>query len=89
MEKFHANCGTYAKRKETVMAEIPDTFIKRLVVKNYRSLAEIDIALQPLTVFVGKNGTGKSNLIDVMCCVLCVMRSRMAFVRLLINGGRE
>lgn len=48
------------------MAEIPDTFIKRLVVKNYRSLGEIDIALQPLTVFVGKNGTGKSNLIDVL-----------------------
>jgi predicted ATPase len=48
------------------MSQIPHTNIRRLKVKNYRSLADIDIALTPLTVFVGKNGTGKSNVIDVL-----------------------
>ena len=46
------------------MNEIP--LITRLVVKNYRSLLDVDIALTPLTVLVGKNGVGKSNLIDVL-----------------------
>ena len=46
------------------MSEIP--YITRLKVKNYRSLADVDVRLSPLTVFVGKNGTGKSNLIDVL-----------------------
>lgn len=40
--------------------------IKRLKVKNYRSLADIDVTLEPLTVLVGHNGSGKSNLIDVL-----------------------
>ncbi len=48
------------------MSEIPHTNITRLVVKNYRSLVDVDIVLSPLTVFVGKNGVGKSNVIDVL-----------------------
>ncbi len=40
--------------------------IKRLRVKNYRSLADVDVTLEPLTVLVGHNGSGKSNLIDVL-----------------------
>jgi predicted ATPase len=45
---------------------IPHPNITRLVVKNYRSLKDIDVRLQPLTVLVGENGSGKSNLIDVL-----------------------
>ena len=48
------------------MSQIPHTNITRLVVKNYRSLADIDIGLSPLTVFVGQNAVGKSNVIDVL-----------------------
>ena len=48
------------------MSEIAHTNITRLVVKNYRSLANIDITLSPLTVFVGENGAGKSNVIDTL-----------------------
>ena len=48
------------------MSEIPHPNITRLVVKNYRSLKDIDVRLQPLTVLVGENGSGKSNLIDVL-----------------------
>lgn len=42
--------------------------------KNYRSLAEVDVALEPLTVLVGHNGSGKSNLVDVLRFVHDAMR---------------
>ena len=42
------------------------TFISRVQVKNYRSIADINIKLGPLTVLVGPNGSGKSNLIDAL-----------------------
>lgn len=44
----------------------PYPLITRLQVKNYRSLADIDIKFEPLTVLVGLNGSGKSNLVDVL-----------------------
>jgi predicted ATPase len=40
--------------------------IKRLWIKNYRSLADVSLELEPLTVLVGYNGAGKSNLIDAL-----------------------
>lgn len=48
--------------------------IHRLQVKNYRSLANIDVTLEPLTVFVGHNGSGKSNLVDVLRFVQDALR---------------
>jgi predicted ATPase len=40
--------------------------IKRVWAKNYRSLANVDVSLEPLTVLVGHNGSGKSNFVDVL-----------------------
>jgi predicted ATPase len=40
--------------------------IKNVWVKNYRSIAELNVALEPITVLVGHNGSGKSNFIDVL-----------------------
>ncbi len=40
--------------------------ITRVKVKNYRSLADVDVRLSPLTVLVGPNGSGKSNFVDVL-----------------------
>jgi len=51
--------------KDIIMSQIPHTNITRLVVKNYRSLADIDIGLSPLTVLVGKNAVGKSNVMTI------------------------
>ena len=40
------------------------TFITRVVLKNYKSVAACDVRLQPLTFLVGRNGAGKSNFLD-------------------------
>lgn len=40
--------------------------ITNLQVKNYRSLADVNVDFEPLTVLVGPNGSGKSNLVDAL-----------------------
>ena len=40
--------------------------IGQLKVKNYRSLADVTVSFDVLTVLVGLNGSGKSNLVDVL-----------------------
>ena len=40
--------------------------IKRVFVKGYKSLKDVDLALSPLTVIIGPNASGKSNLLDAL-----------------------
>ncbi|MCG9129174.1 AAA family ATPase [Candidatus Poribacteria bacterium] len=42
------------------------TFITRVILKNYKSIAACDVKLQPLTFLVGRNGSGKSNFLDAL-----------------------
>ena len=42
------------------------TFITRVVLKNYKSIAACDVRLGPLTFLVGRNGSGKSNFLDAL-----------------------
>lgn len=42
------------------------TFITRVILKNYKSIAACDVKLQPLTFLVGRNGVGKSNFLDAL-----------------------
>jgi len=41
-------------------------YITKITVKNYRSIADLTIQMPKLTVLVGKNGSGKSNFVDVL-----------------------
>lgn len=43
--------------------------------KNYKSLKELEIPLQPLTVFVGPNASGKSNIMDGIHLVSEIVRT--------------
>lgn len=42
------------------------TFITRVVLRNYKSIGQCDVRLQPLTYLVGANGSGKSNFLDAL-----------------------
>jgi predicted ATPase len=47
-------------------AEPAVPFIRRVRIRNYKSIAECDVRLGPLTVLVGPNGAGKSNFLDAL-----------------------
>lgn len=43
--------------------------IHQVQIRNYKSLANVNVRLGPLTVFVGPNGAGKSNFFDALAFV--------------------
>lgn len=51
-------------REGTATRPVP--FVRRVRVTNYRSIAECDVTLGPLTVLLGFNASGKSNFLDVL-----------------------
>jgi predicted ATPase len=57
----------------------PDStvIIPRVVLKNYKSIAVCDVPLQPLTVLVGANGSGKSNFVDGIRFVADALRTSL------------
>lgn len=55
----------------------PKVLITRLRAVNFRSLADVDVELGPLTVFVGPNASGKSNLLDALRFVRDALTTRL------------
>ena len=53
------------------------TFITRVVLKNYKSIAACDVRLGPLTFLVGRNGAGKSNFLDALRFVADALNSSL------------
>ena len=52
-------------------------FIKRVTIKNYKSIAACDVQLCPLTFLVGPNGAGKSNFLDALRFVADALNSSL------------
>ena len=53
------------------------TFITRIILKNYKSIAACDVRLGPLTFLVGRNGAGKSNFLDSLRFVADALNSSL------------
>jgi predicted ATPase len=53
------------------------TFLHRIIIKNYKSIAACDVELRPLTFLVGPNGAGKSNFVDALRFVTDALRSSL------------
>lgn len=53
------------------------TFITRVILKNYKSIAACDVQLGPLTFLVGRNGSGKSNFLDALRFVADALNSSL------------
>src|SRR5947209_715712 len=44
-------------------------FLQRVRIRGYKSIAFCDVRLEPLTLLVGRNATGKSNFLDALAFV--------------------
>jgi predicted ATPase len=44
----------------------PEPFLRRVRIRNYKSIESCDVSLGALTVLVGRNGAGKSNFLDAL-----------------------
>lgn len=42
------------------------SFVRRVRIRNYKSVGKCDVELHPLTLLVGRNGSGKSNFLDAL-----------------------
>jgi predicted ATPase len=51
------------------------TFLTRVALKNYKSIAACDVKFGPLTFLVGPNGAGKSNFLDALRFVADSLRT--------------
>ena len=40
--------------------------LKRVKIQGYKSLEDVEVQLQPLSVFFGPNASGKSNFLDAL-----------------------
>ncbi len=59
------------------MKPSPSTFVTRVSLKNYKSIADCDVSLRPLTFLVGPNGAGKSNFLDSLRFVTDALRTSL------------
>jgi len=60
-----------------VFSLMAPTFLTRIVLKNYKSVAACDVRFGPLTFLVGPNGAGKSNFLDALRFVTDSLRSSL------------
>ncbi len=51
--------------------------LRRLVIRNFRNIGRCDVGLTPLSVVVGRNGAGKSNLLDAIAFVADAVRGSL------------
>jgi len=59
------------------MSEGSPPFLRRVVLRNYKSIRECDVSLGPLTFLVGPNGSGKSNFLEALRFVAESLRTTM------------
>ena len=63
-------------------------FLRRVRIRGYKSIAFCDVALEPLTIFVGRNASGKSNFLDALAFLRdVVVKGVHEAVKL--HGGRD
>ena len=60
--------------------------IRRVTLRNYKSIAACQVALGPLMFLVGPNGAGKSNFLDALAFVAQALNTTLDFA-LSVRGG--
>lgn len=70
------------------MAASHGPFIEQVALLNYKSIASCDVALRPLTVITGRNGSGKSNFLDGLNFVADALQTSLEQA-IRLRGGIE
>lgn len=53
----------------TADARAKPPFLRRVRIRGYKSIAFCDVTLEPLTILVGRNASGKSNFLDALAFI--------------------
>lgn len=51
---------------DDALAQSKPPFLRRVRIRGYKSIAFCDVTLEPLTILVGRNASGKSNFLDAL-----------------------
>ena len=61
--------------------------LQRIKIRNFKSIREQELRLQPLNIFIGGNGSGKSNLIQVFHFLKEIVNQNLAGYTLTKGGA--
>jgi len=64
----------HALNDEPALPSSKPPFLRRIQIRNYKSIAFCDVSLEPLTILVGRNASGKSNFLDALAFVRDLVR---------------
>ncbi|HEV3383763.1 MAG TPA: AAA family ATPase [Gemmata sp.] len=59
---------------DSAIIESKPPFLRRVRIRGYKSIAFCDVTLEPLTILVGRNASGKSNFVDALAFLADAMR---------------
>src|SRR5437867_3945589 len=59
---------------DTPLAQAKPPFLRRVRIRGYKSIAFCDVTLEPLTILVGRNASGKSNFLDALAFLQDILR---------------
>ncbi|HEY3789912.1 MAG TPA: AAA family ATPase [Urbifossiella sp.] len=71
---------------ETDQHSCKPPFLRRVRIRGYKSISFCDVSLEPLTVLVGQNASGKSNFVDALAFLVDLIKMR-AIEAVDIRGG--
>jgi predicted ATPase len=64
------------------------SFLRRVRIRGYKSIGFGDVALEPLTILVGRNASGKSNFLDALAFLRDVA-GKGVYEAVKLHGGRD
>jgi AAA15 family ATPase/GTPase len=66
------------------------TIIKKIKIRNFKCIKDLEIELAPLTIFVGPNGSGKSSILEALALMSqCSKRNVPIISESAIKGGED
>jgi predicted ATPase len=63
---------------DDALAQAKPPFLRRVRIRGYKSIAFCDVTLEPLTILVGRNASGKSNFLDALSFLRDAMEMGLA-----------